>query len=108
VRLGAWAAAAILAAACAPQNLLCQPELDASDCEPAAWAAVSGAPVAVGSVAAIEVCSVDLATLCQLHGRPTDVVLTLPDGRLVGVSLTRRADGTIDATAYWNEDGRID
>jgi hypothetical protein len=86
----------------------CQPEVAERDCTRAAEAAVAGAPLGLGSVAAVELCSVDLATLCAVHDRPADVILTLDNGSLVGVTVRRHDDGRIEASAYWNEGGRID
>jgi len=98
----------LIAAGCTPYALKCQPELDREDCQSAAQAAVTAAPLGMGRVVEVEVCSVGLATLCSLHEQPTDVILTLADGTLIGVSVTRTADGRIEATAYRDAEGRID
>jgi hypothetical protein len=109
VRVLVGVAVAVAVAGCTPPySLRCQPELDAADCAPAAQAAVSSAPPGLGRVVAAEVCSVDLAQLCGLHERPADVILTMADASLIGVAVDRRADGGIEAVAYWDEDGRLD
>lgn len=101
-------AVVLIAAGCTPYALKCQPELNQEECQPAAEAAVTAAPLGLGRIVGVEVCSVGLATLCQLHERPTDVILTLADGTLIGVAVSRTADERIEATAYWDAEGRID
>jgi hypothetical protein len=98
----------VMAAACTQYTVRCQPEVDPADCEPAARAAVASAPLGLGVVVEAEVCSIGLATLCQVHERPADVVLVLNDGRIIGVAVSRGPDGGIEATAYWDESGRVD